>query len=256
VFYTIRNIDFIKLTSISTGGIIALALGRNWTIDKCIHEFQKLCSEAFTPRAMHNIPNLREIETFNHGSIYKTKQLHEALKKALGEGTLFGGKRNEYTTFTPKVAVTSTNDQGRKAVLIANYNRASKMSAGRKRGKGQYEFPRPANPSLELTYWEAAAATSAAPPYFKTFYHKATGRSFLDGAFYNNNPARLAQQERKILWPDVADHPPDIFLSIGTSKYDEQLNKERQSLRDNPQSRLALTPQPSHALSGTDELCP
>lgn len=87
-----------------------------------------------------------------------------------------------------------------------------------------------------MKYWEAAAATAAAPPYFKAFYHGPTRRSYLDGAFYNNNPARIAEQERKVLWPDIADSAPDIFLSIGTSKDSRQLNREIRAAENARQS--------------------
>jgi len=180
------------------------------------------------------------LQTLNHGSIYKTKQFHEALKNALGEKSLFGGQRENGTDYTPKVAVTSTDGDGGKAVVIANYNRSNAKSVSKKRNRRKYDFPRPDDPSLELTYWEAAAATAAAPPYFKSFYHKATTRSYLDGAFYNNNPARIAHQERKLLWPDMAGHHPDIFLSIGTSKNARQLKKELDDLQESPRTRLAL----------------
>jgi patatin-like phospholipase/acyl hydrolase len=179
---------------------------------------------------LHSIPILGLLQTFNNGSKYKTKQLHTALQTSLGEDILFGGQREDDMRYIPKVAVTSTNEEGRKAVVIANYNRSITNPGTRKEAKSQCEFPRPDNPSLELRYWEAAAATAAAPPYFKSFYHQATKRSYLDGAFYNNNPARIAHQESKLLWPDVADHCPDIFLSIGTSKDSQQLDKESMNL--------------------------
>ena len=69
-----------------------------------------------------------------------------------------------------------------------------------------------------MKVWEAAAATSAAPSYFKPFYHKVAGRCYLDGALYNNNPVRVAHRERRMLWPDVLSKDPDIFLSIGTGQ--------------------------------------
>jgi patatin-like phospholipase/acyl hydrolase len=166
------------------------------------------------------------------------------LEKALGTRSLFGGRREDDTIYTPKVAVTSTNEEGRKAVVIANYNRSSVISGGRRAKSLLYEFQRPDDPSSELKYWEAAAATAAAPPYFKTFYHQGTRRSYLDGAFYNNNPARIAHQERKILWPDVANHPPDIFLFIGTSKDAQRLDREIQNLEDaqeHPEHRSVST---------------
>jgi hypothetical protein len=59
-----------------------------------------------------------------------------------------------------------------------------------------------------------ARATSAAPRYFKPFYHKATGHTFSDGALCFNNPIHIADNERQLLWPHH-DHP-DVLLSIGT----------------------------------------
>jgi patatin-like phospholipase/acyl hydrolase len=158
------------------------------------------------------------------------------LEKALGNGSLFGGLREDDTIYTPKVAVTSTDEKGRKAIVIANYNRSSVSPEERRKSKSLYEFQRPDDPSLELKYWEAAAATAAAPPYFKAFYHAKTQRTYLDGAFYHNNPARIAQQERKILWPDIANQAPDIFLSIGTSKDARLLQKNIRDLDDELQS--------------------
>jgi hypothetical protein len=59
-----------------------------------------------------------------------------------------------------------------------------------------------------------ARATSAAPRYFKPFHHKATEAVFVDGATNYNNPVKIAETERRLLWPD---HPlPDIVLSLGT----------------------------------------
>ncbi|KAK7747804.1 hypothetical protein SLS62_008840 [Diatrype stigma] len=62
--------------------------------------------------------------------------------------------------------------------------------------------------------WEAARATTAAPRYFKSFHHEASQKTYIDGAVHHNNPVRIADSERKILWPDA--EVPDIFLSIGT----------------------------------------
>ena len=62
-----------------------------------------------------------------------------------------------------------------------------------------------------------ARATSAAPPYFKVFRNPRTGSGYLDGAFYYNNPVRIANLERKLIWPDTEHMHPDILVSIGTS---------------------------------------
>jgi hypothetical protein len=62
----------------------------------------------------------------------------------------------------------------------------------------------------------SARATSAAPGFFKSFEHQSTGKGYLDGALYYNNPVRVANIERKLIWPDTINSPPDLFLSIGT----------------------------------------
>jgi hypothetical protein len=47
--------------------------------------------------------------------------------------------------------------------------------------------------------------------------HEPSKQVYADGAIYHNNPIQIADQERKLLWPHLADDPPDIILSIGTS---------------------------------------
>ncbi|KAG9735391.1 FabD/lysophospholipase-like protein, partial [Aureobasidium melanogenum] len=100
---------------------------------------------------------------------------------------------------------------GNEAMIFANYNRP--QSSG-----DSQTFVRPENPSNELEVWEAAAATSAAPFYFKPYTHTRTGTSYIDGGLYHNNPVYVANRERKLLWPAIADKHPDVLLSIGTGK--------------------------------------
>jgi len=99
-----------------------------------------------------------------------------------------------------------------------------------------YEFLRAANREKEIKTWEAYGsisplpyhfriayfssrlrATTAAPPFFKPFHHKSSSLSFIDGAIKFNNPAELANRERKMLWPESKHHEPDILLSIGSA---------------------------------------
>ncbi|KAK1461914.1 hypothetical protein CCUS01_01504 [Colletotrichum cuscutae] len=72
-----------------------------------------------------------------------------------------------------------------------------------------------------------ARATSAAPPFFKSFTKADTKRSYLDGALYHNCPVLVAHHERRMIWPDIADTVPDILLSIGTGM--NGLDNESQS---------------------------
>jgi patatin-like phospholipase/acyl hydrolase len=61
-----------------------------------------------------------------------------------------------------------------------------------------------------------ARATSAAPTYFRSFYHKSTKQTYVDGAIYCNNPAEIAHIESNLIFSDVKHRLPDILLSIGT----------------------------------------
>ena len=81
-----------------------------------------------------------------------------------------------------------------------------------------------------LVIQSRARATSAAPPYFKPFRPKESNREYIDGAVYHNNPIKVADAERKYLWPDVEKLEPDILLSIGTGKSSRHLAKEAERL--------------------------
>lgn len=105
---------------------------------------------------------------------------------------------------------TGTTLAGDQAVVFANYNRKSKE-------KLPYTFQRPEQVTNELKIWEVARATSAAPRFFKEFHHAASNKAYVDGAIYHNNPVRIADQERKLIWPDLEDQHPDIVVSLGTA---------------------------------------
>ena len=40
---------------------------------------------------------------------------------------------------------------------------------------------------------------------------------YTDGAIYHNNPIQIADKERKLIWPELENEPPDIIVSVGTS---------------------------------------
>jgi len=162
--------------------------------------------------------------TLKHAAKYETTPLRRILRENFGEANLFGGNSEQDTIHAAKIAVTATDEVGKRAIMLANYSR--KDTTQNKRRKGYYDFPRPDNPDLELKVWEAAAATSAAPSFFKPFVHAPTNRTYLDGALYHNNPVKLVHRERKLLWPDVADKHPDILLSVGTSQNLSEVNKD------------------------------
>ena len=111
--------------------------------------------------------------------------------------------------------MTATSGTGESGLVLANYVRQEGSEP-----TYRFEFPH------FLQIWEAASATSAAPSFFKPFKKLWPPKTYLDGALYHNNPARVAENERKLLWPDVAENPPDIFLSVGTGKYGQRLEEQ------------------------------
>ena len=195
--------------SLSTGGIIALGLGvKQWSVNHCVTEFVRLCHQAFTPREFGHVPGLEQATTLAHGSKYKTRPLRDTLHSAFGDESLYGLRGKAHSSYTTQVAVTATSSTGETGLVLANYSRHEESEPNYR-----FEFPH------HLQIWEAASATSAAPSFFKPF--KSSGwpaKTYLDGALYHNNPASIANHERKFLWPDVAENPPDILLSLGTGK--------------------------------------
>ncbi|KAI1736759.1 FabD/lysophospholipase-like protein [Xylaria scruposa] len=206
---------FDLIVGTSTGGIIALGLGvNNWRVSECITYFKELCRQAFMPRELHGFPILETLAAWNHGSKYKTKPFEAMLEKVFTSRPIFGGTKDDGEMFT-KVAITTTSSVAQHAVVLANYNRPDPTEY-----ELPYRFDRSDGAAREFKVWEAARATSAAPPYFKPFLKHETQTSFIDGALYHNNPVWVAHHERKLIWGDKATSPPDILLSLGTGKHD------------------------------------
>lgn len=194
-------------------------------------KFKRLCKDAFTARRWKKVPLLHQATAMRHGGKYKTRPLKNALKDAFGGLQLYGGTQTSRDVYDTKVAVTSTSGSGSRPLVLANYSRQEWIEPAYK-----FEFPQ------MLQTWEAAMATSAAPSYFKPFVSK-EHRLYLDGGLYYNNPVKVANSERRMLWPDVAHAPPDIIiLSVGTGKTGREVEE---GLDDEPiekyGNRLART---------------
>ncbi|KAK3934638.1 hypothetical protein QBC46DRAFT_347432 [Diplogelasinospora grovesii] len=208
---------FDLIVGTSTGGIIAAGLGvEDWRVDECIKHFMELSDKAFTRRrfvGIHDLPVLRRA-----GRKYRTKPFETILQDLFGEDEyLFGGFQADPKRYKTRVALTSTTATGSTAVVMANYNRPEDSPFT--------EFIRPDRPEDELKIWEAVRATTAAPGFFRPFTKKETGQGFVDGAVYHNNPAYVAFEESRLLWPDVRHCLPDIILSLGTGHNRERTNR-------------------------------
>jgi hypothetical protein len=141
------------------------------------------------------------------------------------EDTLFSTYAHNRNGHIPntKVAVTAADEEGLRAILISNYSRGEKS-------RQNYKFERSRRPYDELKVWEAAAATSAAPTFFKPFTNPRSGQTYIDGALYYNCPAQIAWHESRLLWPALKNLDPDLLLSLGTGKQ-EVRQKELDSNR-------------------------
>src|SRR5271155_4667115 len=50
--------------------------------------------------------------------------------------------------------------------------------------------------------------------------------TYMDGAIYHNNPVKVANAERHLIWADQKHKHPDIILSIGAGHLPPQENGE------------------------------
>jgi len=69
-----------------------------------------------------------------------------------------------------------------------------------------------------------ARATVTTPTIFRDFRHLSSNRVYHGGNFEYNNPVELADIERKLIWPDTENSPPDILISVGAG-YDLSIKK-------------------------------
>ncbi|KAL6861937.1 hypothetical protein J3F83DRAFT_746226 [Trichoderma novae-zelandiae] len=202
---------FDLIVGTSTGGIIALGLGvKRWNVELCTIHFKNLCQQAFTPRG----PSfLKPLAIAGYKSYYRTKPLEAALQSAFDDNTWLYGDQKLASPASIRVAVTATVASDGRPTILSNYNTEAERSHVR------YGFLRPHDPDKELKVWQAARATSAAPPHFKDFAH--FDASYIDGAMHYNCPVEVADQERRLLWEEVSDWPADLVLSLGTGYTDK-----------------------------------
>ncbi|KAK0798267.1 hypothetical protein LTR75_009566 [Friedmanniomyces endolithicus] len=203
----------------STGGIIALGLfTQYWSVEECSTVLVNVCETAFTD------PKGKVLGTFSRAEKYRTQPLEDILMLSFGRPTLLlGASYKRQGLAEAKVAVTASVQAGSKSAVLATYDRRSSDSAS-------YLFQRPKELDSELDIWEAARATSAAPGYFKPYRHSKSGMEYLDGGLHHNNPVLVADSERKLIWPEIANDEPDLVVSVGTAfrgKNDAQDDQRR-----------------------------
>lgn len=94
-----------EVTSLSGGGIVALAIGeKNMSIDEAISTFKNFAHAAFKPRKGVHLPLYGNIIRLKYQSTYETRGLEKSLRNAFGDELLFGGRRRVQSSSRCRVA--------------------------------------------------------------------------------------------------------------------------------------------------------
>jgi predicted acylesterase/phospholipase RssA/energy-coupling factor transporter ATP-binding protein EcfA2 len=208
------QVFFDLIVGTGSGGMIALGLGtQGWSVQESIKHLEEIWSKSFSKRWNLRSAGIGLLISPSNYSRYQSKPLETALQGHYGKQNLFGGLQDlsiqaDNSFRTTKVAVSTTTTSGT-VTLLANYNLTTK-------DRTSHQFHRAEKPQGEVKTWEAARATSATPRIFTPYFHKPTGQVFQSGAIYHNNPIDLGMREMRSIWPDTAEEPPDLVLSIGT----------------------------------------
>ncbi|OCK84171.1 hypothetical protein K432DRAFT_289452 [Lepidopterella palustris CBS 459.81] len=196
-----------------TGGVIALGLAtRNWSVEECLGQFERICMESFSHRAGRDIPGIGWLVESINNCKYDSHSTEKALQEAFSDSQyLFGGPRpSNPSEFHVKAAVLATTPGGN-PVVLANYNRQS-------RDRSLYHFCRSENLATELKVWEAARASMATPKLFKPFHHAPSKQTYLECGTNYNNPIAVAIYECRVIktGSNFTSYYPDIVVSLGT----------------------------------------
>ncbi|KAH7317221.1 acyl transferase/acyl hydrolase/lysophospholipase, partial [Rhexocercosporidium sp. MPI-PUGE-AT-0058] len=253
-FPRVQPHDFFDLVAgTSTGGLIAIMLGQlRMSIDECIDAYRTLGEEVFRKPRLASIrgpiPWLRP--KFSHmkleGVLHGIVQRHSGLASPLGPApgnqpfrsppgfcqTLVVARGKDLDTGNPQAFLFRTYSN-----RITAHFRESKdvrctplSSIG---SRNSHETP---------LIWKVARATSAAPTFFKSI--KFQGHSYVDGAVYANNPARLAVEEVQQSFGS-----PSLLVSIGTGRSHKTVRHSTKSLY----GKLRFFLDPSKKLSADSE---
>jgi patatin-like phospholipase/acyl hydrolase len=198
----LKPCDFFDLIAgTSTGGIIALMLGRmRMSIEECIETYSKLGEEIFGKQ-----------QGFPHEELFDASRLEEAVQRIV-----------ESTTDDKNAPLLDPLDEKGCKVAVFTLN--------------QYNV-NPAEPEILRSYsvkgiapdvtnpwtiWEAARATSAATTFFKPLTRGQSYRAvkWYDAGLIYNNPAYIVRSEAGRIWGKYGQmnwqEEIGLFLSLGT----------------------------------------
>ncbi len=186
----LQTADFFAGTS--TGGLIALSLAGDLTLDEIRGLYEERASRIFAETILDDIRDLGKLIGADYRLEHLERQVHD----------VFGDRRLRDL---------------RRSVLVTAFdldNRASDPQARSWKPKIFHNFAGPDSDGEELAY-KVGTYTSAAPTYFPT------ADGFVDGGVFATNPSMcaLAQtQDPRCRPEDRADLSEVVLLSFGTGR--------------------------------------
>lgn len=157
---------FDMIAGTSTGGIIALGLGLKIPTDDIYAFYQADGREIFPPAPPTKIGRLLQIVRNGRAPKLRHDVLEEALQKRFGEAVL--------------------GDSCARLVIPAFMMPKTEIAVFKTDHHSDYRHDHAA------PMWKVARSTSAAPTFLKGLEHEESGRIFIDGGVWANNPVMVA----------------------------------------------------------------
>ncbi|PRW58490.1 phospholipase A I isoform X1 isoform A [Chlorella sorokiniana] len=215
---------FDLIVGTSTGGLLAVALGLlKLDMDACDHIYKVLGRKVFSRVvAAKDAKEESWMESFYRTFQSKTSHVRAVVVGYKHDAAVYESLLREYCDFSKEErcigdTMIDTAVLGPKVALVSTLSSLSPAPPFLFR---TYQLP-PGSEALgaqigahagscKHPVWQAVRASSAASFYLEDF--TCGGDKFQDGAVTANNPAVIALQEARLLWPD---HPIDVLMSVG-----------------------------------------
>lgn len=216
---------FDLIVGTSTGGLLAVAVGlRKLSLDECDHIYKVLGQKVFSKPLASKDKEETWMESFYRTFHSRTQHVRAVVVGCKHDAAVYEGLLKDYCDFSkefdgigdsmidtacldaPKVALVATLASVTPAspFVFRNYELSPDKEV---LSKEIYA----AAGSSKHAVWQAVRASSAATYYLDDF--TCGNDKFQDGAVTANNPAVIALQEARLLWPE---RPIEVFVSIGS----------------------------------------
>lgn len=190
---------FDMVAGTSTGGLIALGLGLNFNTDKIMDFYRKDGRKIFPKLPSSKFAKFIKIAKNSNEAKLNYLELKKAVKNIFGDNTL---GQSRVRLVIPAFMMPKTE------IVVFKTDHHSDF-------KNDYK----------TFMWEVARATTAAPTYLKGLEHQESGRIFLDGGVWANNPIMVAVVDALSCYEISLDQLR--ILSIGTGNAPFELPAKR-----------------------------